>query len=208
MKSSKYEYLDKFIRENLSNTNLSTNIFDLSQLCILKQINLEKIFQDFGTLGEGDHFIEIDKDDAGNFFIVVHCGSQNLGKEVAEFYFKAGQKFLKKTTDMTYLSGDLKKNYFHDVQIVTNYAAFNRRFVMEKICQNMGWKAVDILNCPHNFIDTSQGEPILRKGAVSAKKGEPVIIPISPDEGIILGVGKGNAEWNFSAPSGAGLIVK
>ena len=72
----------------------------------------------------------------------------------------------------------------------------------------MGWKAIDILNVPHNFIDTSQEKPILRKGAVSAKKGESVIIPISPEEGTILGVGKGNAEWNFSAPSGAGLIPK
>lgn len=207
--------LDKFIRENISNANeknstknLSANIFDLSQLCIFNHINLEKVFQDFRTLGAGDHFIEIDKDDDENFFIVVHCGSQNLGKEVSEFYFKAGQKFSTDKDKMTYLSGDLKENYFHDVQIVQNYAAFNRQFITEKICQNMGWKFSDILSCPHNFIDISQEEPILRKGAISAKKGEPVVIPISPEKGTILGVGKGNAEWNFSAPSGAGLIPK
>ena len=72
----------------------------------------------------------------------------------------------------------------------------------------MGWKVGNIFSCPHNFIDTSQEKPFLRKGAISAKEGEPVVIPISPEEGTILGVGKGNAEWNFSAPSGAGLIVK
>ena len=100
------------------------------------------------------------------------------------------------------------QQYLHDLSIVQNFATRNREIMISEICKNMKWKVVNSYSCIHNYVDFSMDTPILRKGAISAKKDEPVIIPINMRDGIILGTGLGNDEWNQSAPHGAGRILK
>ena len=108
---------------------------------------------------------------------------------------------------MTYLEGVLMRDYLHDLQVVQKYADLNRRAILDELGKGMKWKPEEILSCIHNYIEDAAGEGILRKGAISAKKGELVLIPINMKEGILLGTGKGNGEWNFSAPHGAGRLM-
>ena len=162
-----------------------------------------------GTLGFVNHYIEIDVDDEKNYFLCVHSGSRHLGKEIAEFYLTEGQKILKKRGEnvpyeLTYLKGDLMKNYLSDLEIVQEFAFLNRKIILEEICKGMKWKIEEIFNCTHNYVE----EKILRKGAISAKSGEVVMIPVNMRDGVIFGRGKDNLEWNNSAPHGAGRILK
>ena len=109
---------------------------------------------------------------------------------------------------MTYLEGSLMEDYLHDLKIVQNFATLNREIIIAEIAKNMKWKVLETYSSIHNYVDFSMDTPILRKGAISAKAGEPVIIPINMRDGIILGTGLGNPEWNYSAPHGAGRIMK
>ena len=115
---------------------------------------------------------------------------------------------------MTYLEGTLKDFYIHDLTIVQEYARISRDIMIAEICKGMKWKIMDTYSCIHNYIDTSEavikqfGAPLLRKGAISAQSGEKVIIPINMRDGILLGTGLGNTEWNYSAPHGSGRIMK
>ena len=114
---------------------------------------------------------------------------------------------------MTVLDGALKEAYLHDQQIVQEYAALNRAAILDEMVKGMKWKVQETISCSHNYIEmdskeTSFAGGILRKGAVSAKKGEPVIIPVNMRDGILLGTGKGNEDWNYSAPHGSGRILR
>ena len=165
-----------------------------------------------GTLGGGNHFIELDKDEDNNVWLTVHTGSRRLGKEVAEYYMNLGQKVLKKDGidvpyEMTYLYGDLMKDYLHDVDIVQEYAELNRVLIIDTICRGMKWKWKDEVSSMHNYVGFYEGYYVLRKGAISACKGETVIIPINMKDGVIIGKGLGNSEWNCSAPHGSGRIA-
>lgn len=144
---------------------------------------------------------------------MIHSGSRHLGYEVTEYYLREGQRLLKKQGivipyELTYLTGELMQQYLHDLSIVQNFASRNREIMISEICKNMKWKVVNSYSCIHNYVDFSMETPVLRKGAISAKKDEPVIIPINMRDGIILGTGLGNDEWNQSAPHGAGRILK
>ena len=145
--------------------------------------------------------------------MIIHTGSRHLGKEVADYYMAAGQKRLKEqgVTDipyeMTYLSGELMEDYLHDLSIVQDYADLNRRVIASEIIKGMKWKEKETVTCIHNYVDFSAPVPMLRKGAISARRGEDVIIPINMRDGVILGKGKGNADWNNSAPHGSGRIA-
>ena len=101
----------------------------------------------------------------------------------------------------------MKVAYMHDVAIVQQYAEWNRQAILDEITKAMKWKVSEKISCVHNYIDSTGSSPIIRKGAISARAGEPVIIPVNMRDGIILGIGKGNAEWNYSAPHGAGRIM-
>ena len=166
-----------------------------------------------GTLGGGNHFIELDTAKNGEVFLIVHTGSRHLGKEVAEYYMKAGQDELKDNGindipfEMTYLSGNLMEDYLHDLKIVEEYAILNRKIIASEIIKKMKWKAIEEISCSHNYVDFSGNQPILRKGAISAKLDEKVIIPINMKEGVLLGRGLGNEEWNNSAPHGSGRVL-
>ncbi|WP_049945927.1 RNA-splicing ligase RtcB [Butyrivibrio sp. LC3010] len=213
-----FQKLDSVIRENIPvgfsirGSAHSNADFDFSRLRCCKHIRNEKAMLSIGTLGGGNHFIEIDQNDDRESYMVIHTGSRHLGKEVAEYYMDAGQKELKSKgiTDvpyeLTYLTGTLMDDYLHDIAIVQEYADLNRKVIARDILKGMKWKEKESVSCIHNYVDFSGDKPVLRKGAISARADEEVIIPINMKDGVILGKGLGNKEWNYSAPHGSGRI--
>lgn len=193
--------------------------FDFDALRCAKHIRTGKALLSLGSLGGGNHFIEADKDDNGNLYIVIHTGSRHLGKEVTEYYLNKGQTLLKDKGltvpyEITWLEGELMKDYLHDLQVVQQFASLNREIILDELVKGMKWKVLDSYECIHNYVDASPetldtfGSSMLRKGAISAKLNERVIIPINMRDGILLGTGLGNTEWNCSAPHGSGRIMK
>ena len=193
-----------------------------------------------GTLGGGNHFIELDEDDEGNMYLVIHSGSRNLGKKVCDHYqrlaekerYYAGQGVvaeliarlkaegrakdiqaeLKKlprqfgTRDpLAYLDGKSFEDYIHDMSLCQQFAELNRRTMVRVITEGMGLQPISVWQTIHNYIDIEH--MILRKGSISAQKGERVIIPMNMRDGSLICIGKGNPEWNYSAPHGAGRIM-
>lgn len=222
---SEWQRLDKVIRDSVpSGSHLRKNIhnmaveFDYRNLECHKHIQEGRADLSLGTLGGGNHFIEVDTD-GEDIYLVVHSGSRNLGKQVADHYMAEGQKYLKAKGldipyELTWLEGNLKDAYLHDVSATQEYAVLNRHIIIYEILKGMKWKSEEPWDCIHNYIasDTETmskfGSPILRKGAISAIKDEKVVIPINMKDGMILGTGKGNTDWNCSAPHGAGRILK
>ena len=219
-KTKEFQKLDVVIREHVpsgfsirKNRHSMAQKLDLTRLLCYKHIFEEKALLSLGSLGGGNHFIELDADDEKNTYLVVHSGSRHLGKEVTEYYLKIGQKHLKTKGieipyETTYLEGELMDAYLHDLAIVQEFASLNREIILAEIIKHMKWKILDSYSCIHNYVDFRLDTPILRKGAISAQKDEPVIIPINMRDGILLGKGLGNADWNYSAPHGAGRIMK
>ena len=215
---------------------------DLMELHCWPYINHDRAEKSLGTLGGGNHFIEVDKDNSGNIYIVIHSGSRHLGLEVAGYYQEEGYKQLntpdkaetealiaqlraqgkekqiqkslralkrtKKTgipKTLAYVSGELFKQYIHDMKIVQTYAELNRQAMMDDLIKEMKLHVVEQFTTVHNYIDTEA--MILRKGAVSAKRGEKLLIPINMRDGSLICTGKGNDDWNQSAPHGAGRLM-
>ena len=225
-KVKEFQKLDTVIRDRIpsgfhirENAYMIAEKFDLSRLHCSKHIQKERCLLSAGTLGSGNHFIELDQDDEMNTYLVIHSRSRHLGKEVTEYYLKEGQKSLKNNGiiipyELTYLEGDLLNDYLHDAAILQEYAVLNREIMVAEICKSMKWKVLERHDCIHNYIDSSPdiikqfGSPMLRKGAISAQENEKVIIPINMRDGIILGTGLGNTDWNCSAPHGSGRIIK
>ena len=219
-KTKEFQKLDVVIRDHVpSGYSIRKTIhsmaqeLDLTKLLCYKHIFEEKARLSLGTLGGGNHFIELDVDDEKNTYLVVHSGSRHLGKEVTEYYLSMGQRQLKSKGieipyETTYLEGELLDAYLHDLAIVQEFASLNREIILAEITKHMKWKILDSYSCIHNYVDFRLDTPILRKGAISAQKDEPVIIPINMRDGILLGTGLGNADWNYSAPHGAGRIMK
>lgn len=215
---------------------------DLEELCCARHVDLLRAEKSIGTLGGGNHFIEVDRDDEGQIYVVVHSGSRNLGKQVAEFYQREGYKTLNRTDDgslqqlvaelkaagrqkeiqkelkrlknlkrtavprdLAYVEGALFDQYIHDMKIVQRFAELNRQAMMDEIVKGMKLHVEEQFTTIHNYIDTDA--MILRKGAVSAGAGERLLIPINMRDGSLLCVGKGNEDWNCSAPHGAGRLM-
>ena len=206
--------------------------FDFDALHCKESVNLERALKSLGTLGGGNHFIEVDRAEEGKLVLVIHSGSRQLGSDVASYYQDqayryqckkqrkrarqsyyendAGGFLSKKSSgssvqvrrETAVLEGDLLKQYLHDLDVVVSFADLNRQTMAKLICDQMGLTVTDRFACIHNYIDTEY--MILRKGAISARLGERVIIPLNMRDGALLGIGKGNPEWNFSAPHGAG----
>lgn len=237
--------LDKFIHSNIpagmtvrkTQHEYIKNI-DLDNLRCIAKINKERAVYSLGSLGGGNHFIELDKDDEDNIYLVIHSGSRYLGKQVAEYYQNAAvkrlsdnsnsqqkeiiaklkkegrsseiQKILKEQIvlntpkSLAYVEHELFANYIYDMTIVQKYAVYNRMAMAESIIKAMDLHIADSFTTIHNYIDTDA--MILRKGSVSAQKGERLIIPINMKEGSLICIGKGNPDWNFSAPHGAGRL--
>ena len=215
---------------------------DLSQLYCAGHVDLLRAEKSIGTLGGGNHFIEVDKDDEGNLYIVVHSGSRHLGVEVASYYQDQGYRVLNRTDEasvkafveelkaqgrdkeiskelkklkntkrtsvpreLAYVQGELFEQYIHDMKLVQQFAMLNRQAMMDEILKGMKLHVEEQFTTIHNYIDTDH--MILRKGAVSAQAGEKLLIPINMRDGSLICVGKGNADWNFSAPHGAGRLM-
>lgn len=212
-----FQRLDKVIRENIPSgfairkePNHMAGEFSYEELHCIRHINVEKAEKSLGTLGGGNHFIELDRGNDGCMYLVVHTGSRHLGEEVAEYYTKLANSRLREKGRkipyyMSYLEGEDKKAYIEDVQIIQRYAQCNRQIIVREILKGMKWKAVEQFSVPHNYLDASG---TLHKGSISARSGEKVIIPANMKDGIILGIGKGNTEWNYSAPHGSGRKLK
>ena len=222
--------------------------FDLTDLrCYRKLKDAKRLARSLGTLGGGNHFIEIDEAADGTKYLIIHSGSRNLGKQVAELYQKLAinlnrgfGEYLKKRDeiissykeqgrrseiqsalkqlqwqvyespvsipeDLCYLEGKYLEDYLHDVEICQVFARRSREKMAEIILERTRMNGCDAFHTIHNYIDTD--EMILRKGAIAAHKGERVLIPINMKDGSILAIGKGNPEWNYSAPHGAGRIM-
>lgn len=220
-KNIEYQKLDTVIRESVpvgGNIRKNQHPFarqaSLSRLRCYKAVDEAKALRSIGTLGGGNHFIEIDRDTDGNYYLVIHSGSRHLGMEVTEHYLKAGQHEtqMKKqghaAYEMTCLEGSLLDDYLHDLAVTQEYAANNRAAMIDEIVRGMKWRIIDSYTCIHNYVDFSGELPVLRKGAISAKTGEKVVIPINMRDGIILGTGLGNEDWNCSAPHGSGRLYK
>ena len=215
--NAEFQKLDRVIRENVPSgftirkaSHHMAEEFSYEGLHCIRHINRQKADSSLGTLGGGNHFIELDQGDDGSLYLVVHTGSRHLGEEVAAYYTKLANSSLKERGKevpyyMSSLEGENKAAYLEDVQVIQYYAEWNRQIIVREILKGMKWKAAEQFSVPHNYLDDSG---ILRKGSISAKKGEPVVIPANMRDGIILGIGKGNAEWNYSAPHGSGRKLK
>ena len=222
--------------------------FDLTGLrCYRSLEHSVRLERSLGTLGGGNHFIEVDKASDGSFYLVIHSGSRNLGKQVAEHYQELAidlnkgigeyleareeiirtykeqgrrneiQDALKKLKwekknkgtsvpeDICWLYGTYLDDYLHDVEICQAFARRSREKMAEIILERTGMTAVESFHTIHNYIDTK--EMILRKGAIAAHEGEKVLIPINMRDGSVIAIGRGNPEWNYSAPHGAGRIM-
>lgn len=212
-----FQKLDRVIRENVPSgfamrkePHHMAEEFSYDGLHCIRHINRQKADRSLGTLGGGNHFIELDRGMDGSLYLVVHTGSRHLGEEVAEYYTKLANSSLKEQGRdvpyyMSYLEKDNKDAYVEDVRIIQGYAEWNRQIIVREILKGMKWKAVEQFSVAHNYLDDAG---ILRKGSISAGKGDKVVIPANMRDGIILGTGKGNAEWNCSAPHGSGRKLK
>lgn len=220
--------------------------FDLEALrCYRELKDAKRLQRSLGTLGGGNHFIEVDRASGGTLYLVIHTGSRNLGKQVAEYYqhlavelnqgreeyfkkrnaliaeYKAAgrrkeiqaalkelhwaDKPLSVPEDLCFLYGEHLDNYLHDVEICQQFARRNRELIAQILLERAGLTGADGFHTIHNYIDTD--EMILRKGAIAAHKGEKVLIPINMRDGSVLAIGRGNPEWNYSAPHGAGRLM-
>lgn len=177
-----------------------------SRAIIEKAGGIDAILLQIGTLGGGNHFIELDKDDDDNVYVVIHSGSRNFGLQIANYYQKIAderQPFADK--GLAFLTGDSSKAYLYDMIIAQEFARLNREAMMWDILEYLNIKEAETFTTIHNYIEPDTW--ILRKGAVSAKKGEKFIIPINMRDGSLICVGKGNDDWNQSAPHGAGRLM-
>ena len=258
------EKLDKVINENIpAGRNIREqkiiNFDKINNLYCLRELKETKKFnRAIGTLGGGNHFIEIDIDDEDNKYLVIHTGSRNMGKQVADYYqnlaiqlcsgkeemFKRKEEIIKTykeqgrkseiqralkqieveykqnkpdlPNELCYLQGKYKEMYLNDMKICQEYASLNRLQIAKEILINyFELTCVPEIDYPpimsnrfetiHNYINFEDN--IVRKGAIKANKGERVIIPINMRDGSIIAVGKGNKDWNNSAPHGAGRLM-
>lgn len=183
---------------------------NLRELYCKNHVDLDRAVKSVGTLGGGNHFIEVNRDEEGNLYLVVHSGSRHLGKQVAEYYQNLAydtlrKKFINVSKPLAYLEGENYRKYLHDMQIVQQYAVYNRRAIVEEILSRLGLGVEDRFTTIHNYIDLKS--MILRKGAISARRGERVLIPMNMRDGSLICLGKGNPDWNYSAPHGAGRLM-
>ena len=248
-----FEKLDKAIRQYIPNgrnvhEGKKVSFDKLTELYCYRELrDMKRVQRSIGTLGGGNHFIEVDKDDEGNYYLVIHSGSRNLGKQVAEYYqklaielmqgkgelFKKQEKLIKEykaqgkrkeiqaaikelykeynpnplniPEELCYLTDEYREQYLHDMKICQEYAVLNRATMADIIIAQMSWTVADSFETIHNYIEHETN--MVRKGAISAKLNEKLLIPINMRDGCILGMGKGNDDWNQSAPHGAGRLM-
>lgn len=231
------ECIRKVVPSGFSIHDIPVSSMDLGSLYCYKAVNDDYMQRSLGSLGGGNHFIEVNRDSDDNLILVIHSGSRNLGVQVCSYYQKLAienlsenvnvkdviaklksegrekeiQSELKKLNpnvvnkELAHLSGVHFEQYIHDMKIAQCYAEMNRLTILNLICDYMSLSVEDYFETKHNYIDTDS--MILRKGAVSAKEGERLIIPMNMRDGSLICIGKGNENWNCSAPHGAGRLM-
>jgi RNA-splicing ligase RtcB len=234
-KEISFEVLDKVIRSEIpSGTSVRSSIYSglhnnytkigklfseieegIRDICTNTDQDFERVLKSIGTLGGGNHYLEVDRNPNNLTALSIHSGSRNFGLQIANFHQKkaiAYRQFVDKDLlegfekDLAWLEGDMALAYLKDMMVAQKYALLNRAVMLDIICTKMNFE-LDLDNYVesiHNYIDFDN--KIVRKGAISAKEGEKLVIPISMADGVILGKGKGNLDWNNSAPHGAGRL--
>lgn len=206
--------LDKVVRENIpagralrQTPHRFAERVELENLRCGKHVQRDKALRAVGTLGGGNHFIELDRGGDGAYWLILHSGSRRLGVEVASYYQEAAFRQCPQGTpyELAWAEGELLADYLHDMALVQDFAEWNRRAMAEEIVKAMKLDVEDRFSTVHNYIDLE--DRVLRKGAVSAKRGERLVIPMNMRDGCLLCVGKGNPDWNCSAPHGAGRLM-
>jgi len=228
-----YKKLDSIIRMNVPHGfNIHSSQaaeFDFSKIRATRNIDIDRAKLSIGSLGGGNHFIEIGESDKGNLYLIIHSGSRKLGTDICNYYQKLAleqltERYLEENKDeipskkgkrkrrlnipnrdLAHLTGKDFDDYMNDMQIVQKYASLNRATMAQIIIDKCGFEELDRFETIHNYIDFEN--MILRKGAVSAQKGEKLLIPFNMRDGSLICVGKGNADWNYSAPHGAGRLM-
>ena len=209
--------LDAFISKNIPHgrdvrekPNRNSGRIEVSELECFGSIDTRRAAESVGTLGGGNHFIELDRDEEDNLYLVIHTGSRNLGLQVAEYYQKlayervGGRSQTEIPFELAYLTGADRDRYLHDMAIMQRYAALNRQVIRDCILDGLKLHEADFFTTVHNYIDLERG--VLRKGAISARAGERLLIPLNMRDGALICVGLGNDDWNQSAPHGAGRL--
>jgi RNA-splicing ligase RtcB len=243
--SINFDQLDEAIRKyvpsgmNIRNkSHANAKRISLEALHSASHLNLDRAKKSIGTLGGGNHFIEVNQDKAGHYYLVIHSGSRNLGKQVAEYYqnlayerltdlntekqaliaklrAEGREKDIQKELsrfkppqvkkDLAWLEGEGFQHYIDDMKLTQHYAVLNRQAMANVIVEQLGLTVVEEFTTIHNYIDTEH--MILRKGAISAREQEVVLIPLNMRDGSLICIGKGNSDWNYSAPHGAGRLM-
>ena len=207
--------LDSFIRSHIpsgfsvNDSKHSVEFKQLKELRMYDQLkSIERIHSAIGTLGGGNHFIELDIDSHSDIYLVIHTGSRNLGQQLAKYYQGLAIEHCKGLgipKDLCYIEGKQREDYLHDMKICQEYAKQNREEIVKRILSFLGVGVQDSFHTVHNYIDFEDN--IVRKGAIRCNKDEKVIIPLNMRDGSIIAIGKGNEDWNCSAPHGAGRLM-
>ena len=238
-----FSKLDKVISNKIpsgfSVHDRAKSSFDFSNLRCSNHVDLKRALLSIGSLGGGNHFIEVDySEKTHKYYLVIHSGSRKLGGDVCKYYQdlafqkvnemkKVKEELIKKlksegrekeidsqlkliikpsaNKDLAFLSGSDFDDYLNDMALVQKFAVLNRKTMADIIIKEMGFNESERFETIHNYIDFKR--MILRKGAVSAEYGEKLLIPINMRDGSLICVGKGNEDWNFSAPHGAGRLM-
>ena len=193
-----FEQLDKFIRSELpTNKKLRPGMpielqQDIKYSCDLYGSDSDKVFEQAGTLGNGNHFIELDVDEDKNVYLAIHTGSRQFGSYIKDYYEKLYKSGQTNNDDM---------NYAQAVAMAQKYAKFNRESIAKMILEKLKLKPIMQFDCPHNYIADNG---VVHKGSIDASLNQPVLIPLNMRDGMILARGKGNEDWNCSAPHGSG----
>ncbi|GMO62053.1 MAG: RNA-splicing ligase RtcB [Rickettsiales bacterium] len=240
-----FNILDNVIRERIplgmnireTKSNLVSNDFCDEIYEVLKDIKktsekkvVNRAYNSIGTLGGGNHFIELNKDSNNNYWLTIHTGSRNFGHIICDYHQEIANKRCNAITnlkeippqerqqyinnhpkldkDLCYLQDDDLKLYIKHIKVAQKFAELSHKVILDEIIKGMNWSVEDKIFTNHNYIEElSDGSYMIRKGSISAKEGQRVIIPINMRDGSIIGTGKGNPEWNYSAPHGAGRLM-
>lgn len=246
-----FEQLDKVIRNYIPSGNsvrqkISELVADemkekVHEVCedIGDVESFDRHLRSIGSLGGGNHALEIDRGSDDGIYLMIHCGSRNFGKKICEYHQNVAiesynrkindektrilteippqkrQEFLQNfkskevlKPELCYVEGEDLDLYIKHMKVAEEFATLNHKVILHEICSHMGWNVIDSIFTHHNYIEFLGGRKmVIRKGAISAKEGERVIIPLNMRDGSIIGVGKGNVEWNSSAPHGAGRVL-
>lgn len=217
-----FEKLDKVIRENVPSgydvrNSISRKITkDLKDRIykVCKEIddvdNYDRHLKSAGSLGGGNHYIEVNRDSEDSLWLCVHSGSRNFGHKIATYHQKIAKeqcdgKVVPK--DLSYICGTEYDKYVEHMKVAQEFATKSHEIIVHEIVSKMKWKVMDKVFTNHNYIEFFDDYIIIRKGAIAAYKNQKVLIPLNMRDGTLLGVGKGNSEWNCSAPHGAGRLM-